>query len=91
MGGRETLTTSPLTGLSQALVMMGPEEVLIQGGNVSVNGQLVPDGESQLLPSKGQSACGTQKGSKRGNRGLSWLLPPHPHCCWEAFGNEGAS
>uniref|UniRef100_G1Q6H8 VWFD domain-containing protein n=1 Tax=Myotis lucifugus TaxID=59463 RepID=G1Q6H8_MYOLU len=33
----------------QVRVMMGPEEVLIQGGNVSVNGQLVPDGESQLL------------------------------------------
>lgn len=28
---------------------MGPEEVLIQGRNVSVNGKLVPDGESQLL------------------------------------------
>lgn len=28
---------------------MGPEEVLIQGKNVSVNGKLVPDGESQLL------------------------------------------
>lgn len=34
----------------------GLEEVLIQGGNISVNGQLVPDGESQLLPGKGQSA-----------------------------------
>ncbi|XP_016050982.1 PREDICTED: SCO-spondin [Miniopterus natalensis] len=33
-----------------ARVLMGPEEVLIQGGNVSVNGQLVPEGESQLLP-----------------------------------------
>ncbi|CAK7295104.1 SSPO [Vulpes lagopus] len=32
-----------------ARVMMGPEEVLIQGKNVSVNGKLVPDGESQLL------------------------------------------
>ncbi|XP_004430689.1 PREDICTED: SCO-spondin [Ceratotherium simum simum] len=33
-----------------ARVMMGPEEVLIQGRNVSVNGQLIPDGESRLLP-----------------------------------------
>ncbi|KAB1276572.1 SCO-spondin [Camelus dromedarius] len=33
-----------------ARVVMGPEEVLIQGGNVSVNGQLVPEGESWLLP-----------------------------------------
>ncbi|KAM8818088.1 LOW QUALITY PROTEIN: SCO-spondin-like [Rhynchonycteris naso] len=33
-----------------ARVMMGQEDVLIQDGNVSVNGQLVPDGESQLLP-----------------------------------------
>ncbi|XP_048069099.1 SCO-spondin [Ursus arctos] len=32
-----------------ARVMMGPEEVLIQGKNVSVNGKLVPDAESQLL------------------------------------------
>ncbi|XP_037691794.1 SCO-spondin-like [Choloepus didactylus] len=30
-------------------VMLGPEEVLIRGGNISVNGLLVPDGESQLL------------------------------------------
>ncbi|KAM5303201.1 LOW QUALITY PROTEIN: SCO-spondin-like [Glossophaga mutica] len=33
-----------------ARVLMGPEEVLIRGRNVSVNGQLVPEGESQLLP-----------------------------------------
>ncbi|XP_012589306.1 PREDICTED: SCO-spondin [Condylura cristata] len=33
-----------------ARVMMGPEEVLIQGGAVSVNGQLVREGESRLLP-----------------------------------------
>ncbi|XP_068828902.1 LOW QUALITY PROTEIN: SCO-spondin-like [Capricornis sumatraensis] len=33
-----------------ARVMMGPEEVLIQGENVSVNGRLVPEGASQLLP-----------------------------------------
>uniref|UniRef100_A0A8D0TL61 SCO-spondin n=1 Tax=Sus scrofa TaxID=9823 RepID=A0A8D0TL61_PIG len=33
-----------------ARVMMGPEEVLVRGRNVSVNGQLLPDGESQLLP-----------------------------------------
>lgn len=33
--------------------MMGPEEVLIQGQNVSVNGQLIPDGESRLLHGKG--------------------------------------
>ncbi|GAB5568912.1 otogelin-like protein [Prionailurus iriomotensis] len=32
-----------------ARVIMGPEEVLIQGKNVSVNGQLIPDGESRLL------------------------------------------
>ncbi|XP_045352374.1 SCO-spondin-like [Leopardus geoffroyi] len=32
-----------------ARVMMGPEEVLIQGKNVSVNGQWIPDGESRLL------------------------------------------
>ncbi|XP_008064182.1 SCO-spondin [Carlito syrichta] len=31
------------------LVTMGPEEVLIQAGNVSVKGQLVPEGESRLL------------------------------------------
>ncbi|KAM7121113.1 LOW QUALITY PROTEIN: SCO-spondin-like [Molossus nigricans] len=30
--------------------LMGPGEVLIPGGNISVNGQLVPDGEPQLLP-----------------------------------------
>ncbi|XP_070371679.1 SCO-spondin isoform X2 [Equus asinus] len=41
----------PLPGHCQlARVMMGPEEVLVQGGNVSVNGQLVSDGESRLLP-----------------------------------------
>ncbi|KAI4585199.1 hypothetical protein MJG53_006733 [Ovis ammon polii x Ovis aries] len=33
-----------------ARVMMGPEEVLIRGENVSVNGRLVPEGVSQLLP-----------------------------------------
>ncbi|OWK06839.1 SSPO [Cervus elaphus hippelaphus] len=33
-----------------ARVMMGPEEVLIRGENVSVNGRLVPEGASQLLP-----------------------------------------
>lgn len=51
----------------QARVMMGPEEVLIRGGNVSVNGQLVPEGESRLLPGKGQSTRpqgGAQKGSR---------------------------
>lgn len=32
---------------------MGPDEVLVWGGNVSVNGQLVPDGESRLLHGKG--------------------------------------
>ncbi|XP_053409722.1 SCO-spondin-like [Nycticebus coucang] len=30
-------------------VTMGPEEVLIEGGNISVNGQLVPEGEPRLL------------------------------------------
>ncbi|XP_004594559.2 SCO-spondin [Ochotona princeps] len=30
-------------------VAMGPEEVLIQGGSVSVDGQVVPEGESRLL------------------------------------------
>ncbi|XP_069932953.1 SCO-spondin [Oryctolagus cuniculus] len=30
-------------------VAMGPEEVLVQAGHVSVNGQLVPKGESRLL------------------------------------------
>lgn len=57
---------------------MGTDEVLIWGGNVSVNGQLVPDGESLLLPSKGQSGHtqgGTQKGNSRGSWGLSPLLP----------------
>ncbi|XP_039109837.1 SCO-spondin-like [Hyaena hyaena] len=40
----------PQPGYCQlARVMMGPEEVLIQGQNVSVNGQLIPDGESRLL------------------------------------------
>jgi len=32
--------------------MMGPEEVLIRGENVTVNGRLVPEGASQLLPGK---------------------------------------
>uniref|UniRef100_A0A2I3GQ68 SCO-spondin n=1 Tax=Nomascus leucogenys TaxID=61853 RepID=A0A2I3GQ68_NOMLE len=38
----------PQPGLCQ-LVTMGPEEVLIQAGNVSVKGQLVPEGQSWLL------------------------------------------
>lgn len=54
--------------------MMGPEEVLIRGGNVSVNGQLVPDGESRLLPGKGQSAC-PRVGLRRAAES-SWALPP---------------
>lgn len=35
--------------LSQVQVMMGPEEVLIQDGEVSVKDQPVPVGEPQLL------------------------------------------
>lgn len=48
--------------------MMGPEEVLIQGGTVSVTGQLVPDGESQLLSGEGQSAH-PQGGAQKGQLG----------------------
>lgn len=55
-GRRRTLTASPAAVSPQARVLMGPEEVLIRGGNVSVNAQLVPGGESQLLPGKGQWA-----------------------------------
>lgn len=50
---------------------MGTDEVLIWGGNFSVSGQLVPDGESRLLPTQG----GAQKGNSRGSQGLSLLLP----------------
>nr|XP_045016023.1 SCO-spondin [Jaculus jaculus] len=40
----------PQTGRCQLVrVIMGPEEVLIQGGEVFVKGQLVPDGEARLL------------------------------------------
>lgn len=69
------LTTLPTMHSPQAWVMMGTEEVLIQGGNVSVDLHLVPDGESQLLPGKGQSAH-TRAGLRRGSWGLSPLLPP---------------
>lgn len=48
--------------------MMGPEEVLIRGGNVSVSGQLVPDGVSQLLSGEGQSAH-TQGAAQKGQLG----------------------
>lgn len=34
---------------------MGPEEVLIQGGSVSVDGQVVPEGESRLLHGESNS------------------------------------
>ena len=76
--------------------MMGPEEVLVQGGNVSVNGQLVSDGESRLLPGKGaegsrrqpralfaplgQSVHLPRAGVRRGSQVEACLLP-HPHCC----------
>lgn len=56
VGGGELWTTSPITGLLPGPGDDGPEEVLIQGGNVSVKGQLVPDGEFQLLSGEGQSA-----------------------------------
>lgn len=84
--------------------MMGPEEVLIQGKNVSVNGQRIPDGESRLLQGKELWGAGDcpgphlfpwdslpipqSRGQQKGQLGGSLLL--HPHYCWAVFGNEGA-
>lgn len=88
VGGRDADTSSTMHSLPpQARVMMGPEEVVIRGGDVSVNGQLVPDGESRLLPGKGQSAR-PQGGAQKGSREQP---ATDPHCSWEAFGNVGAS
>ena len=71
---------------------MGPEEVLIQGKNVSVNGQLIPDGESRLLQGKGavgsrrlsrapfvplgQSAYPPEQGTAKGAVGWEPAAPP---------------
>ena len=51
--------------------MMGPEELLIRGENVSVNGQLVPEGASRLLP--GKAAVGTRRCP--GPHSLLWDSP----------------
>lgn len=70
--------------------MMGPEEVLIQGKNVSVNGKLVPDAESQLLhgtvgsrglpkaPSvpRGQPAYPPGQGAAKGPAEWETAVPP---------------
>lgn len=58
-GGPLTPSSSMCRPPPQARVMMGPEEVLIRGENVSVNGRLVPEGASQLLP--GKAAVGTRR------------------------------
>lgn len=44
--------------LPKVQVTMGPEEVLIQDGHVSVKGQLVPEGQSWLL--HGESTGGAR-------------------------------
>ncbi|KAK2507918.1 hypothetical protein MC885_019192 [Smutsia gigantea] len=49
MGEGETLTASFTSCTPKGQVMMGPNEVLVWGGNAFVSWQLVPDGESRLL------------------------------------------
>lgn len=70
--------SGPLLSLSQVQVMMGPEEVLIKDGEVSVKGQPVPVGEPRLL--HGEDGVPTPEGR------VADLLHPSEYC-WEAFEN----
>lgn len=71
--------------------MMGPEEVLVRGRNVSVNGQLLPDGESQLLPGKSSIRSSETACLSPGDSWVGACSLPSSHCCWEAAsGNERA-
>jgi hypothetical protein len=48
---------------------MGSEEVLVQGGDVFVKGQLVPDGEPQLLHGEDHSFLWDSPPTPEGQKG----------------------
>lgn len=60
--------------------MMGPEEVLVRGRNVSVNGQLLPDGESQLLPGKSSIRSSETACLSPGDSWVGACSLPSSHC-----------